>query len=77
MCRPVVPRKAAVSSIKWELGPLPKTSAEGQYLLQLCSEEGDIWHEVCDFSPVWGIESDGPLLEEESVVAYVYLGLFA
>lgn len=77
MCRPIVPRKAVISSLKCELGPLPKTSAEGQYLLQLCTEEGDIYHEVCDLSSVWGIECDGPLLKEESIVSYVYLGLFA
>lgn len=74
MCRPVVQRRAVISPLKWELGMLPKTSAEGQYLLQLCSEKGDISHEICHLSSRWGIEYEGPLLNEESVVAFVYLG---
>jgi hypothetical protein len=66
-------KKVVTPPLKWELGQLPTTAPKGEYLLQTCTEDGFIGFDTCHF---YGnsIDSGGPLNEDE-IVAFVYLGL--
>ncbi|KAF0220179.1 MAG: hypothetical protein FD174_1418 [Geobacteraceae bacterium] len=66
-------KRVVTPPLNWELGPLPVTAKEGEYLLQTCTEDGWIGFDTCHFYDN-SIDSGGPL-NEGDIVAFVYLGL--
>lgn len=64
-------KKVVAPPIKWELGRLPLSAKKGEYLLELCLDDGETYFDVCRLR-FNSIDCSGSI-NEDDIVAYAFL----